>query len=522
MKRPKQEPPKSAFTYIRVSTNRQVDGTSLERQRRETIEYCREHGLRHLGHYEDRGAHAKTEKRPEFQRMLLDARKLKGKLGHIVVFSGSRFARRSAVHHKVRQELESSGIVLRSVKERFDETPHGRWTESVTAANAELDNDLRSEASADGMYDRALSGRWVWPAKLGYEHVHRSLGGPSLCQDEQRAPLIREAFTMMATGKRSKEEVRRHVTAMGLRTRRGQPLAPQAFAKLLENPIYAGRVVCRKWKIDVQGDFEPIVPHEVFDAVQAILRRKRPEERRHALDNPVFPLRRFVKCWWCGAPTTGAPSTSRSGKKYYYYRCREPKCVGNGEKRGIGHVETIDLHEQFADLLRSLSPEDGFGQLFRDIVRDVWKRRHGEAQELRAKLRASVAELEARERKLTEAYAVKGSIDESAYTALRAEYRAAANDARAELDRFSKDDLDEDAAADLGARLLDDPAGLWESLSPPAKVRLQRFIYPEGVPYDGEAFGTAVTAPIFGWLRPPAEAGGKMVTPRGFEPLSPG
>lgn len=96
---------------------------------------------------------------------------------------------------------------------------------------------------------------------------------------------------------------------------------------------------------------------------------------------------------------------------------------------------------------------------------------------------------------------MKGSIDEAAYTSLRTEYREAANAARAELDRFSKDDLDEDAAADLGARLLDDPAGLWESLSPPAKVLLQRFIYPEGVPYDGEAFGTAVTAPVFGWLR---------------------
>lgn len=73
--------------------------------------------------------------------------------------------------------------------------------------------------------------------------------------------------------------------------------------------------------------------------------------------------------------------------------------------------------------------------------------------------------MEARERKLTEAFAARGSIDESPYTSLRAKYRAAANEARAELDRFSKDDLDEEAAADLGARLLDDPAGIWESLS---------------------------------------------------------
>jgi len=122
-----------------------------------------------------------------------------------------------------------------------------------------------------------------------------------------------------------------------------------------------------------------------------------------------------------------------------------------------------------------------------------------------------VEELEARERRLTESYAVKGAIDESAYTALLAEYRTAASEARVQLDRCSKDDLDGEAAADLGARLLDDPAGLWESLSPPAKVRLQRFIYPEGVPYDGEAFGTAVTAPIFGWLGSPQVAEERVV-----------
>jgi hypothetical protein len=64
--------------------------------------------------------------------------------------------------------------------------------------------------------------------------------------------------------------------------------------------------------------------------------------------------------------------------------------------------------------------------------------------------------VEARERKLTDAFVVKNSIDQSVYTSLCAEYRSAASEARAELDRFSKDDLDEDAAADHGARLLAD------------------------------------------------------------------
>lgn len=40
----------------------------------------------------------------------------------------------------------------------------------------------------------------------------------------------------------------------------------------------------------------------------------------------------------------------------------------------------------------------------------------------------------------------------------------------------------------------------------------QRFLFPEGVPFDGESFGTAVTSPLFSRLRAWERAKGKMVT----------
>ena len=54
------------------------------------------------------------------------------------------------------------------------------------------------------------------------------------------------------------------------------------------------------------------------------------------------------------------------------------------------------------------------------------------------------------------------------------------------------------------------------------RKRLQWFLYPEGLTFDGERIGTPLTSPLFTWLRSLADEKEKMVTPGGFEPPSPG
>ena len=66
-------------------------------------------------------------------------------------------------------------------------------------------------------------------------------------------------------------------------------------------------------------------------------------------------------------------------------------------------------------------------------------------------------------------------------------------------------------------RVLRDPGGLWEDAELP-----QRYLFPEGLRYDGESFGIAVRSPVFETLGSLGARGEEVVTPRGFEPLSPG
>lgn len=511
--------PRAAFIYTRVSTGRQAtEGTSLVTQSRECRAFCAREGLEVIDEFEEPGASAKTTNRPEFMRLLAECRRARGKVGYLVVHSMSRFSRDVGDHHAIRAWLSACGIELLSATERFEPNANGRLGEGLAILLSQHDNETRSERTVRGMRERATSGRWVWKCPLGY--LNGSNTGPSLLHDDDRGPLIRAAFEMFASGKHSKADVLRHVTALGLRAVSGRTLDSQAISKMLTRPVYAGRVVSESWQIDVRGDFQAIVSDDTFAKVQHLLAgQDAGAPRKHQLDSPAFPLRRFLQCSWCGTPITGSNSTGRAGR-YGYYWCRSSKCAGDGERRV--RIRKEQLEAKFLELLRSLTPAGGLGGLFREIVTDLWKERHSEEQSQRAKLTTRVKELAIEERKLTRAFVTKGSVDERAYKDLRDALREEATAAGIELQRIQSDDLELDRALDLGERLLEDAAKLWLEIDPGQRSRLQRFVYPDGLTFDGERFGTAVTCGIFSPFEGLDDRCGRMVTPRGFEPLSPG
>ena len=64
--------------YIRVSSDEQVKGTSLENQDELCRAYCKSKGIEIVGIYREEGASAKTAQRAEFLRAIEFCRKNKG------------------------------------------------------------------------------------------------------------------------------------------------------------------------------------------------------------------------------------------------------------------------------------------------------------------------------------------------------------------------------------------------------------------------------------------------------------
>jgi hypothetical protein len=156
-------------------------------------------------------------------------------------------------------------------------------------------------------------GRWTFLAPIGYINVPRSYG-KSLIPDPERAPVVQQIFRDFATGRFTKQELLDEMTRQGLRTRKGRPVSSQAFATMLQNKLYVGIVdVPGYGVIGKRGDFDPLIPDDVFYRVQAILTGRVHTTGPYQRRRPEFPLRAFIKCAACGRGVTASWSKGCCG-----------------------------------------------------------------------------------------------------------------------------------------------------------------------------------------------------------------
>lgn len=114
--------------YPRYSSDNQRE-ESIEGQIRECMEFAQKSGITVVGTYIDRALSAKTDNRPEFQRMIRDS--YKGLFDVVIVWKLDRFARNryDSAHYK--NILKKNGVKVVSAKETISEGSDGILLESM-------------------------------------------------------------------------------------------------------------------------------------------------------------------------------------------------------------------------------------------------------------------------------------------------------------------------------------------------------------------------------------------------------
>src|SRR5262245_34525776 len=117
-----------AAAYHRVSSEEQVDGHSLDAQRRATNLYADAHAWTIAHEYRDEGKSARTEdltRRPAFAQMLADAEA--GLFDVVIVHKLDRFARNVVVALTALERLGRLGVGFVSIAEQMDySSPQGQ------------------------------------------------------------------------------------------------------------------------------------------------------------------------------------------------------------------------------------------------------------------------------------------------------------------------------------------------------------------------------------------------------------
>src|SRR3989344_3833055 len=163
--------PKKAVVYLRVSTEEQVDNFSLGTQEELCKKKALTDGYEIIETFREEGKSAKTiTGRPELVRMLEYCRKNKKSISAVLVYRVDRLSRLASDYLAIRKKLNDCDIMLISVSEPTGNSPTEKLMETIFAGIAQLDNDVRSERTSNGMRARFLSGLHTGIPPLGYRN----------------------------------------------------------------------------------------------------------------------------------------------------------------------------------------------------------------------------------------------------------------------------------------------------------------------------------------------------------------
>jgi site-specific DNA recombinase len=334
--------------YIRVSTKEQVEGTSLTTQRDACLQYAATHGITIEKVFEEQGESAKFRDRTQLLALIEFCRKKKN-IQALIVWKLDRFARNVEDHFIVKRELLKHGTKIHSVTEPIDDSPVGRFTETVFAAMGQCDNDIRAHRCVNGMQGKIEDGIYPWKPPPGYVSANPRRTKKILpdAPDAKRFSAIREGWDLLLTGAASKADVRRFFSNRCLTNGRGKPFTANQIDCIFSNKYYAGIVTDPWTKTEYPGRHQPMITQEEFAQVQELL-SLRSRHLPHVRTRTDLPLRGFVRCHACLRPITGSWSKGRH-KRYAYYHCYWKRCLryGKGTPRDTLETEFLSIFQRY-------------------------------------------------------------------------------------------------------------------------------------------------------------------------------
>ena len=385
-----------AALYARVSSDRQDVDLSVSAQMRALRDYADKNDYKVVREYVDEAESGRVMNRPEFRRMIDEARKTKAPFNEILVWKFSRFTRKREHAVALKSMLRRQGVRVVSITEQAEDNPTGRLLEGIIESVDEFYSENLGQEVVRGMREAASRGFWVAPKPPhGYSKV-KVLDGPkerpTLEPDEDAALVVKRIFDL-AESRKGMLIIARILNDDGIASPRGKLWNKTTVHGILNNEAYTGTLV---WGANAKDGAPPV---RVEDAHPAIVSKRDFQKARRLLGsraptkvNPrrassPYLLSGIAKCETCGKAMTAAEA--KSGK-YTYYICHSLL------KRGKGTCKTPRLNaKSFEKLIVNEIRENVLTESnIRDLVKLLDEEMDGVARDQRDRLQNIEEELE--------------------------------------------------------------------------------------------------------------------------------
>ncbi|MEQ8788887.1 MAG: recombinase family protein [Pirellulaceae bacterium] len=408
----KNEKPRRAACYVRMSTDKQEDSPRQQKQSLEQLAV--RHNCRVVKEYQDSGISGdEFHKRKALQQMLADAQA--GKFDVVLAWDQDRLSRADLIDvANVVGPLRGAGVELITVAQGLINLNDFAGQMAFMANQGGKHQFLRDNGRniLRARMSRIETGAFATHVPPGMCRVYKSPDGkeqvvvewdevyvkaprsnwvltiePSRREDYREAVLW--AFNEYASRDCTLRELADGMYARGLGRKTGRPFGSCAVRRMLSSPKYIGTLEIGKYRrgkyhrIDDDGGIaavlpgvpkvsgapamtiahhhEPLVSEKLFSCVQSKL-EERLGKRRKRRGNRHYIATPLLHCGHCGSPMYGASQTHRANSAYY-------SCYGDCP----GQISSDIVDAAISEYLRANLLNEESRQYIRERIREVCK-----------------------------------------------------------------------------------------------------------------------------------------------------
>ncbi|WP_345952118.1 recombinase family protein [Mucilaginibacter sp. PAMB04274] len=471
---------KTAYLYIRVSTDEQADKGYSQRWQEETLRrYCSINSIQIMEVVmEDHSA--KNFIRPAWKQLLTDLKKKKGRINLILFTKWDRFSRNTGDAYGMINTLAKLGIEAQAIEQPLDlSIPENKMMLAFYLAAPEVENDRRALNTFVGMRRARKEGRFMGVAPLGFVNKITGSGKKYIDIKEPEAGIMRWVFEQLAEGQYAADHVRKQANKKGLKC------GSAHFWNIIRNPVYCGRIEVAPYKDEeryfAQGQHEGIISEDLFYRVQDVLNgRTKGAWGPKMVSVDKLPLRGLIICPECGRMLTG--SSSKGYSTYYtYYHC---------QSRCKTRYRAEDANDKFEEVLRKLEIKPGRAEIFENELLVLYNAQYRNGNGARKQVLEQISAINVRLGNAKKKY-YNEETDVTEYRKYKAECEAEIEKLEARLMELANgaqkiDSLLKKAIGNLQKLIL-----YWNDFDSMGKRRLVNSVFPGKLNFDGSTYRTA-------------------------------
>ena len=259
--------PTPVALYTRVSSDRQDVDLSVAAQLRALRDYADKNGYAVVREYVDEAKSGLVDDRPEFKKMIDEARLPEARFKEVLVWKFSRFTRKREHAVAYKSMLRRRGVRVVSITENADDTPTGKLLEGIIESVDKFYSENLAQEVRRGMREAASRGFWIASrTPYGYRRVMVQDGAkkrPKLEPDEETAYVVKRIFELADAG-RGMLDIARGLNDEGISSATGKLWSNNAVHFILTNEVYTGTLV---WGTAATDGADPVRVESAFPSI---------------------------------------------------------------------------------------------------------------------------------------------------------------------------------------------------------------------------------------------------------------